>query len=147
MEFKRLHQGFQLPQRGSDHAGGYDIFMPDSGSIPEVCYSDPSTSHKMVPLGFAARVPEGHVALILPRSGAGAKFGVELRNTVGVIDADYTGEWMAAVTQKEGEAFSWQAGDRLFQFIVVPVAVVTPHEVDDLAATTRGIGGFGSTGQ
>lgn len=147
MQFKRLHQGFQLPQRGSSHAGGYDIFMPDSGCIPEVDPADTTTTHKMVPLGFAARVPEGHVALILPRSGAGAKHGIELRNTVGVIDADYTGEWMAAVKQKEGVAFSWQAGERLFQFILVPVATADPHEVDELAATARGLGGFGSTGQ
>lgn len=142
MDFKRLHPGFQLPTKGSEAAGGYDLYMPAPGRIPR---SEVAVS-ALVGLGFAAKVPDGHVALILPRSGVGAKFGVELRNTVGVIDADYTGEWMVAAKQKEGQEINWSAGDRLYQFVIVPVASVEPREVDELPVTERGAGGFGSTG-
>lgn len=143
MQFKRLHPDFVLPTKGSEAAGGWDLTMPTAGRIHR---SEHGQTHTLVKLGFAAKVPDGHVALILPRSGAGAKFGVELRNTVGVIDADYTGEWMVAAKQKEGQEVDWSAGDRLFQFIVVPVATVQPEEVDELPDTARGEGGFGSTG-
>jgi dUTP pyrophosphatase len=143
MQFKRLHPDFVLPTKGSEAAGGWDLTMPTAGRIHR---SEHGQTHTLVKLGFAAKVPDGHVALILPRSGAGAKFGVELRNTVGVIDADYTGEWMVAAKQKEGQEVDWSAGDRLFQFIVVPVATVQPEEVDELPGTARGEGGFGSTG-
>lgn len=143
MQFKRIHPDFVLPTKGSEAAGGWDLTMPAAGRIHR---AEHGTTHTVVGLGFAAKVPDGHVALILPRSGAGAKFGVELRNTVGVIDADYTGEWMVAAKQKEGQEVDWAAGDRLFQFIVVPVATIEPEEVDELPTTARGDGGFGSTG-
>lgn len=97
-------------------------------------------------LGFAAAVPPGHVALLLPRASAGAKHGLELNNTCGVIDSDYRGEWKAAMCTKTGIALSWAAGDWVLQFIVVPVADVTLEQVDSLDETERGTGGFGSSG-
>ena len=97
-------------------------------------------------LGFAAAVPEGHVGLLLPRSGTGAKYGLELNNTCGVIDADYRGEWKAALRTKNGLPFEWQAGDRILQFMIVPIANVTLQQVETLDETRRGSGGFGSTG-
>lgn len=101
----------------------------------------------MVPLGFAAEVPVGHVALLLPRSGAGAKQGLSLNNTVGVIDADYRGEWMACLRVRNGEAIQWTKGERLLQFVIVPVATPELQVVKALASTERGEGGFGSTNQ
>lgn len=145
MDFKRIHQDVQLPVRASDSAGGLDIMMPTAGRVRARENASVPT-HSIVQLGFAAKVPDGHVALILPRSGAGAKHGVQLRNTVGVIDSDYTGEWAVAVSQREGADLEWSAGERLFQFIVVPVAVVEVNEVEELPKTERGAGGFGSTG-
>jgi dUTP pyrophosphatase len=144
MQFKKLHPNFQLPVRSSSLAGGYDLFMPTDGRYDG--YTDSGDTHSMVGLGFSAAVPVGFVALILPRSGAGAKRGVELRNTVGVIDSDYRGEWMVAVTQKEGDPVDWEAGDRLYQYLLVPVAQFDPVLVEDLPGTDRGEGGFGSTG-
>lgn len=140
MRIKALHQNFVLPIKATDKAGAFDIYMPESGAI---------SGHlgKLVGLGFAAEVPEGHVALILPRSGVGAKHGVELNNTCGVIDSDYRGEWMASLKTKNGSAYRWEAEDRLLQFLVVPVADVTLEEVDELNSTKRGSGGFGHTGQ
>lgn len=139
MRIKPMHPSFGMPQKSSIQAGAYDVFMPEAGSI--------SGNHvKMIGLGFAAEVPPGHVALLMPRSGIGAKYGVELNNTCGVIDADYRGEWKAALRTKSGAPFSWAEDDRILQFLVVPVLEVHFEQVDELTATDRGVGGFGSTG-
>lgn len=142
MNIKKLHPNFKMPTRGTDHAGGYDIYMPEKGSMmPGATYG------QMVPLGFSAEVPVGYVALLLPRSGAGAKHGVSLNNTVGVIDADYRGEWVACLRLKNGLPYRWEAGERLLQFILVPVATPELNLVEELGTTARGEGGFGSTNQ
>lgn len=103
---------------------------------------------QLIPLGFSAEVPPGHVALILPRSGAGAKHSIELTNTCGVIDADYRGEWMASIQVKPSanSTYAWQEGERILQYILVPVATSEPELVKELSDTSRGTGGFGSTG-
>ena len=140
MRIKPLHFNFNKPTKGTEGAGAYDLYMPVSGSIPEngIC---------KVGLGFAAEVPVDHVALILPRSGIGAKYGVELNNTCGVIDSDYRGEWIATLRTKTGEEFFWKAGDRILQFVIVPAISVELEIVDELSNTERGSGGFGSSGQ
>ena len=142
MNIQPLHPFFKCPTRGTDHAGGYDIYMPEDG-----CVKANQEKGLMVPLGFAAEVPVGHVALLLPRSGAGAKLGLSLNNTVGVIDADYRGEWMACLRVRNGEAIQWTKGERLLQFVIVPVATPELQVVKALASTERGEGGFGSTNQ
>ena len=102
---------------------------------------------RVIGLGFAMEVPQGYAALILPRSSAGAKFGLELNNTCGVIDSDYRGEWKAALRTKDGKLLKWAAGDRLLLFLIVPVASVHLELVDSVNKTERGEGGFGSTGK
>ena len=142
MNIKKLHPNFKMPTRGTDYAGGFDIYMPEKGSMmPGATYG------QIVPLGFSAEVPVGYVALLLPRSSAGAKHGVSLNNTVGVIDADYRGEWMACLRLKNGLPYRWEAGERLLQFILVPVATPELNLVEELGTTARGEGGFGSTNQ
>lgn len=142
MNIKKLHPNFKMPTRGTDYAGGFDIYMPEKGSMmPGATYG------QMVPLGFSAEVPVGYVALLLPRSGAGAKHGVSLNNTVGVIDSDYRGEWVACLRLKNGLPHRWEAGERLLQFILVPVATPELKLVEELGTTARGKGGFGSTNQ
>lgn len=141
MKIQRLRPSVTLPTRGSASAGGYDIYMPEEGRI------SPGAKVK-IGLGFATAIPEGYVALILPRSGAGFKHGIELNNTCGVIDADYRGEWFACISQKAGNTeLEWAAGDRLLQFILVPVALLDLEEVTFLDETERGSGGLGSTGK
>lgn len=136
MRIKSLHNNFVMPTKGTDGAGAFDLYMPEDGE-----------TGKLVGLGFSAEVPKNHVALILPRSSAGVKRGLELRNTCGVIDSDYRGEWKAAVQTKNGDVLQWSAGDRLLQFLVVPVSDVELELVDELDETTRGSGGFGSSGK
>ena len=128
-----------MPTKASEKAGAFDIYMPEPGTAI-------GASH-MFGLGFAAAVPDGHVGVLLPRSSTGAKHGLELNNTCGVIDSDYRGEWKAAIRTKSGIPFTWQAGERILQFMIVPLAQVSLELVESLDETNRGTGGFGSTGQ
>lgn len=138
MRIQSLHTGFIMPTKGSDQAGAFDIYMPEDGFA--------TGFSRVYGLGFATEIPADHVALILPRSGTGAKYGLELNNTCGVIDSDYRGEWKAALRTKDGKLFAWQAGERILQFLVVPIAIVTLELADSVDKTNRGTGGFGSTG-
>jgi dUTP pyrophosphatase len=141
MNIKPLHPDFILPVRSSELAGGYDLFMPDGGWI-----SGNHIQGSMAGLGFCAEVPDGHVALLLPRSGVGAKHGVSLNNTCGVIDADYRGEWKACLRLRNQGMYFWKPGDRLLQMLIVPVVTPVLNVVEELTDTSRGEGGFGSTG-
>lgn len=139
MRIKPLHNNFIMPKKSTQGAGAFDIFMPENGC------ADRTT--RLYGLGFSAAVPEGYVALIFPRSGVGAKHGVELNNTCGVIDSDYRGEWKAAIRTKNVLPYFWVTGDRVLQFLVVPVADVQLELVGELDTTERGIEGFGSSGK
>jgi len=138
LKIKKIHPDFILPKRSSELAGGYDIYMPESGYL----FDDTPLT---VGLGFATKVPDGHVAIILPRSGTGSKYGIGVRNTAGVIDSDFIGEWKATLVIDKGE-YSWNKFDRLLQFIIVPVYTEALELVEELDETVRGIGGYGSTG-
>lgn len=138
MRIRAAHPNFIMPIRGSKAAGGWDLAMPEAGEA--------NGTVKMVDLGFQSAIPPGYVALLLPRSGVGAKKGVELNNTCGVIDADYRGNWKAAIKTKSGIPFSWEAGERVIQAVIVPVYTGELELVDELDETERGAGGFGSTG-
>lgn len=140
MRIKPLNPNFIMPIKATKGAGAFDIYMPNPGSAS-------GHTPTIVPLGFAAAVPEGHVALLLPRSGVGFKHGVELNNTCGVIDSDFTGEWKAAVRTKNGGHYSWDAGDRVIQFMIVPIADIELTLSDELDSTDRGSSGFGSSGK
>ena len=146
MNILPLHENFTMPTRGSDTAGGYDIYMPADGELSHGLES-------RIELGFAASIPPGHVALLLPRSGAGATKGISLRNTVGVIDQDFRGQWIAVLkmdnfgVNRLTDKITWQAGDRLLQFVIVPVSTPELVQVETLDETERGEGGFGSTGE
>lgn len=138
MLIKPLRNSFIMPTKGSEYAGAFDLYMPEAGTA--------TGEAQLFKLGFAAAIPAGHVGLLFPRSGVGAKHGLELNNTCGVIDADYRGEWMAAIRTKSGKEFSWDAGERLIQCVVVPVLSVKLELAEDLDETKRGEGGFGSSG-
>ena len=147
MNIQPLHPNFRIPSRATDLAGGYDIYMPESGAAQAFWEKEDPTKPDKIPLGFAAEVPAGHVALLLPRSSTGAKHSLELENTCGVIDADYRGEWFAFLNTKNGEGFSWEAGDKVLQFLIVPVCTPELTLVESVSKTARGEGGFGSTGK
>ena len=102
----------------------------------------------MVPTGLAIHIADpGYAAVILPRSGLGAKHGIVLGNLVGLIDSDYQGQMFVPVWNRSSVAFLLQPLERIAQMVIVPVARVEWNIVEDFAATARGAGGFGSTGR
>lgn len=140
MKVLPMHQNFRMFTKGTDLAGAYDIYMPERGFATECTPS-------VIPLGFGAEVPAGHVALLLPRSGVGFNHGLELNNTCGVIDHDYKGEWKASLLTKSYRGYQWEQHDRVLQFLLVPVLSVEFELVKSLGVSNRGSGGFGSSGQ
>lgn len=141
MFIKPLHQNFRKPTKGSEYAAAFDIYMPEAGEIK-------AGETVRVPLGFATSFSVGYVALLLPRSGVGFKHGLELNNTCGVIDSDYRGEWQASLKLKDPtQTLKWEKGDRLLQFMLVPIPQIRIELTDTLEETNRSTGGIGSTGK
>jgi len=103
---------------------------------------------QLVSTGIAIHVADpGYTAMILPRSGLGAKSGIVLGNLVGLIDSDYQGPLMVSLWNRGKAPFTVQPLDRVAQLVIVPVVQVEFEVVEDFAASTRGAGGFGSTGK
>ena len=103
---------------------------------------------KLVHSGLAIHLGDpGLAAVVLPRSGLGAKHGIVLGNLVGLIDTDYQGEVMVSVWNRSARAFTIQPLERIAQLVVVPVVQVELVVVEEFAASARGAGGFGSTGR
>jgi len=132
-----------LPHYASAGAAGLDL---------RACFDSPLTlqggESQLVSSGIAIHVGDpGYAAVILPRSGLGAKSGIVLGNLVGLIDSDYQGPVMISVWNRGKSAFTIQPLDRIAQLIVVPVVQVEFEVVEEFAASTRGAGGFGSTGR
>ncbi|MBD3165865.1 dUTP diphosphatase [bacterium] len=99
-----------------------------------------------VPTGFKIAVPEGFEAQIRPRSGLALKHGIMLPNSPGTIDSDYRGEVKVILGNWGREAFTIRRGDRIAQMVITPVYHVQWEPVENVPDTTRGEGGFGSTG-
>jgi dUTP pyrophosphatase len=103
---------------------------------------------KLVRSGLAIHLGDPRLAaVVLPRSGLGAKHGIVLGNLVGLIDSDYQGEVMVSVWNRGASAFTIQPLERIAQLVVVPVVQVELAVVEEFAASARGAGGFGSTGR
>lgn len=137
LKIKPLHADFVKPRYASAGAAAFDLHAVASGTAL------PGDVTK-VALGCAVEVPEGHALLITARSGHGVKHGAGVPHGYGLIDSDYRGElFMVFTTARE---FSWNAGDRIAQGLLVPVLHARFDIVDELSETVRGTGGFGSTG-
>lgn len=139
VQFKRLNDNPKDPAYGSAGAAGIDFFWPLA--VPQTL--QPGEDYK-IGLGFAAAVDVGFFLMLAPRSGLGTKYGMRIKNTVGVIDSDYRGELIAVFTVEQ--SFTINPGQALLQGLVLPVAQATLKiGTDDLPETVRGAGGFGST--
>lgn len=97
--------------------------------------------------GLAFQLPAGYEGQVRPRSGLARNHGVTLVNSPGTLDADYTGELMIMLINHGQEAVTIEPGHRIAQLVIAPVSRAELVEVDELAATDRGSGGFGSTGR
>ena len=138
---ERIHG--MLPHYASAGAAGLDL---------RACIDAPLTlgpgESQLVSSGIAIHVGDpGHAAVILPRSGLGSKHGIVLGNLVGLIDSDYQGPVMISVWNRGAAPFTIQPLDRIAQLVVVPVVQVEFDVVAEFTASTRGAGGFGSTGR
>jgi dUTP pyrophosphatase len=116
------------------------------------CIARPLVLHPgetvLVPTGIAIHLADpGLAAMILPRSGLGHKHGIVLGNLVGLIDSDYQGEIMVSTWNRGTESFTLNPLDRLAQLVIVPVLQVAFDIVEQFDTSTRGQGGFGSTGK
>ena len=135
--------GNHLPAYATRGSAGLDL---------RACIDAPLTlppgQTRMVSTGMAIHIADpGYCAMILPRSGLGSKFGIVLGNLVGLIDSDYQGPLRCALWNRGDIEFIVQPMDRIAQMVIVPVLQVDFQVVDNFAASERGAGGFGSTGQ
>jgi len=132
-----------LPHYATAGAAGLDL----RACIERELVLNPGESH-LVPSGISIYVGDpGYAAVILPRSGLGAKNGIVLGNLVGLIDSDYQGPLMVSLWNRGQARFAIQPMDRIAQLVVVPVQQVEFEVVDEFVASARGAGGFGSTGR
>jgi dUTP pyrophosphatase len=132
-----------LPRYATEGAAGLDL----RACIDAALTLNPGDS-QLVSSGIAIHVGDpGYAAVVLPRSGLGAKNGIVLGNLVGLIDSDYQGPLMISLWNRGKAAFTVQPLDRIAQLVVVPVAQVEFAVVEEFAASARGAGGFGSTGK
>ncbi|HTQ77171.1 MAG TPA: dUTP diphosphatase [Burkholderiales bacterium] len=132
-----------LPRYATEGAAGLDL----RACIGQPLELGPGES-QMVSSGIAIHLDDpGYAAVILPRSGLGAKHGIVLGNLVGLIDSDYQGPVTISVWNRGAAPFTLQPLDRIAQLVVVPVAQVELNVVEAFEASARGAGGFGSTGR
>jgi len=132
-----------LPHYATEGAAGLDLRACIDGALT----LNPGDS-QLVSSGISIYVGDpGYAAVILPRSGLGAKSGIVLGNLVGLIDSDYQDPLMVSLWNRGKAAFTIQPMDRIAQLVVVPVQQVEFEVVEQFAASARGAGGFGSTGR
>jgi dUTP pyrophosphatase len=140
LPFQRLDPGARLPERAHPGDAGFDL---RSAVDVEVQPGERS----LVPTGLAVAIPEGHAGLVLPRSGLASRVGLTLANAPGLIDAGYRGEIVCAVVNLDRDsAVRIERGDRIAQLVIVALPEVEAVLVDELPRSSRGEGGFGSTG-
>ena len=138
----RLGESIPLPTYATDGSAAMDL-----RAAPDAALTLQPGESVLVPTGLAIHIGDpGWCALILPRSGLGHKHGLVLGNLTGLIDADYQGPLMISCWNRGNAAYTIQPGDRIAQLLVMPVARVAWRLVDDFAQSSRGAGGFGSTG-
>ena len=131
-----------LPHYASSGSAGLDL----RACVAKPLVLEPGES-QLVSSGIAIHVADpGYAAVILPRSGLGAKNGIVLGNLVGLIDSDYQGPLMISAWNRGRAAFTIQPLDRIAQMVIVPVVQVEFEVVEEFATSARGPGGFGSTG-
>jgi dUTP diphosphatase len=142
IRLKRLPhgEGLPLPSYASEHAAGLDVVAAESLTLA------PGARHA-VATGFAIAIPHGFEVQVRPRSGLALKHGISVLNTPGTIDSDYRGEVKVILANLGSEPFEVIRGERIAQLVPAPVHQGRFVEVDELDATARGAGGFGSTGR
>jgi dUTP pyrophosphatase len=141
VQVKRLPhgEGLDLPRYATDGAAGMDVLSAEDVTLA------PGARHA-VATGLAVAIPPGYEIQVRPRSGLALKHGISVPNTPGTIDSDYRGELKVILINHGAEPFAIHRGDRIAQLVLAPVTLAEWDEVAELDETSRGAGGFGSTG-
>ena len=142
MNIKKLNDNARLPTYGSEFAAGADLYACLDGDVTIA-----PAETLLIHTGLAMEIPTGLVGLIYARSGRASKKGLAPANKVGVIDSDYRGEIMVALHNHSTEPRTVSDGERIAQIVFAPYYTADFSVVDELDDTTRGSGGFGSTGK
>lgn len=137
----KLKAEAKLPTRAHASDAGLDLYACEAAHIgPGERWS--------VGTGVAVEIPDGHAGLVLPRSGLAKRHGITLVNSPGLIDSGYRGELRVLLLNTDpAEVFRVAHGDRIAQLVISPIALAEPVEVEALADSARGDGGFGSSGR
>ena len=145
VKVKKLNDAAMLPSKGSDKAAAYDVYACIVNENNEVTI-EPHTTVK-IGTGLSMTPPEGFFVGVYARRGLSSKEGVRPANCVGVCDEDYTGEYIVALHNDSEVTRIVKHGDRIAQLILQKRYDIDFVEVEELEATERGAGGFGSTGK
>ena len=141
MDIKRLNENAIIPTKGSEYSAGFDLYSVEEATI------EPAAT-VLIGTGWAMEIPTGYFGAIFARSGLATKQGLRPANCVGVVDSDYRGEVKVALHNDSSKTVNLSAGTRIAQLILVPYSCIENiYEVEELHDTTRGTGGFGSTGK
>ena len=140
LRVRRLDTRARLPTRAYPGDAGLDLYaLEDAVLAPG--------ERASIPTGVAVEIPDGQAGLVLPRSGLAAKHGISVVNAPGLIDAGYRGELRVLLLNTDRSAtFEIAPGDRIAQLVLVRVETPEVVEVEELALSERGAGGFGSSG-
>jgi len=141
LRVSKLEDGAVLPTRAHEGDAGLDLYACEAAQIGP-------GERRSVGTGVAVEIPPGHAGLVLPRSGLARDHGISLPNSPGLIDAGYRGELRVLLLNTDRtETFRLEPGERIAQLVIAPIALVQPVEVEALANSARGVGGFGSSGR
>ena len=139
----KIGRELPLPTFATDGAAAMDLRACIDAPV-----TIPAGARTVIPSGIAIALPSAdYVALLFSRSGMGIKSGISLSNSVGVIDSDYRGEIGVGLHNTSAADYTVQPGDRIAQLMITPVIRPTVTLVEELPASERGVGGFGSTGR
>jgi dUTP pyrophosphatase len=138
--FQKLDSELPTPGHAHPGDGGVDLYARRDVRLEPEAWT-------MVPTGIAVAIPDGFAGLVVPRSGLAARRGVGVVNGPGLVDAGFRGEIQVILINHGAEPLELQRGERVAQLVVVPVVAQQFVEVDELPPSTRGEGGFGSTGR
>ena len=138
--FQKLDTELPTPKHAHPGDGGVDLYARAASSLGPGEWA-------MVPTGVAVAIPDGFAGLVVPRSGLASRHGIGIVNGPGLVDSGYRGEINVLLINHGPEPFRVRRAERIAQLVVVPIATQEWTEVDDLPSTTRGGGGFGSTGR
>ncbi len=139
VKIKLLNENAKIPVRSTEHSSGFDIFSAEETILK-------AKSFKLISTGFSLEMPPFIEAQVRPRSGLAVKNGITVLNSPGTIDADYRGEVKVILINHSDIDFKIEIGTRIAQLVFAKV-IETEFEISDqLNESTRGVGGFGSTG-